>query len=66
MIARAKQQSAEKELNWEDYKKMEFTQCVSIFGCFVMSWEPYESLINNYPLMLIVRIMEAKLLRWHL
>ncbi|KAL2905556.1 Cytochrome P450 90B1 [Bienertia sinuspersici] len=28
MIARAKQQSAEKELNWEDYKKMEFTQCV--------------------------------------
>ncbi|KMT09034.1 hypothetical protein BVRB_6g137400 [Beta vulgaris subsp. vulgaris] len=28
MIARAKQQLGEKELNWEDYKKMEFTQCV--------------------------------------
>ncbi|XP_057528539.1 steroid (22S)-hydroxylase [Amaranthus tricolor] len=28
MIARAKQESAQKELNWEDYKKMEFTQCV--------------------------------------
>ncbi|XP_021757486.1 cytochrome P450 90B1-like [Chenopodium quinoa] len=28
MIARAKQQSDEKELNWDDYKKMEFTQCV--------------------------------------
>lgn len=28
MIARAKKQSAERELNWEDYKKMEFTQCV--------------------------------------
>lgn len=28
MIARAKKQLAEKELNWEDYKKMEFTQCV--------------------------------------
>ncbi|KAJ8451775.1 hypothetical protein Cgig2_007258 [Carnegiea gigantea] len=28
MITRAKEQSAEKELNWEDYKKMEFTQCV--------------------------------------
>ncbi|XP_031255013.1 cytochrome P450 90B1-like [Pistacia vera] len=27
-IARAKKQSGEKELNWEDYKKMEFTQCV--------------------------------------
>lgn len=28
MIARAKKQSEERELNWEDYKKMEFTQCV--------------------------------------
>ncbi|GLT80006.1 hypothetical protein SLA2020_514690 [Shorea laevis] len=27
-IARAKKQSGEMELNWEDYKKMEFTQCV--------------------------------------
>ncbi|XP_074309086.1 steroid (22S)-hydroxylase-like [Silene latifolia] len=27
-ISRAKQESNEKELNWEDYKKMEFTQCV--------------------------------------
>ncbi|KAL2897406.1 Cytochrome P450 90B1 [Bienertia sinuspersici] len=27
MITRAKQQSADKELNWEDYKKMDFTQC---------------------------------------
>ncbi|MBA0770112.1 hypothetical protein Gotri_018785 [Gossypium trilobum] len=27
-IARAKNQSGETELNWDDYKKMEFTQCV--------------------------------------
>ncbi|XVF62023.1 hypothetical protein PTKIN_Ptkin08bG0183200 [Pterospermum kingtungense] len=27
-IARAKKQSGETELNWDDYKKMEFTQCV--------------------------------------
>ncbi|KAJ8764281.1 hypothetical protein K2173_006021 [Erythroxylum novogranatense] len=27
-ISRAKKQSGETELNWEDYKKMEFTQCV--------------------------------------
>ncbi|XP_058228633.1 cholesterol 22-monohydroxylase CYP90B51 [Rhododendron vialii] len=27
-IAKAKKQSGERELNWEDYKKMEFTQCV--------------------------------------
>ncbi|XP_074294303.1 cholesterol 22-monohydroxylase CYP90B51-like [Silene latifolia] len=27
-ISKAKQESDEKELNWEDYKKMEFTQCV--------------------------------------
>ncbi|GAB4847134.1 hypothetical protein Ancab_026145 [Ancistrocladus abbreviatus] len=27
-IARAKQESGEAELNWNDYKKMEFTQCV--------------------------------------
>ncbi|KAL6993593.1 hypothetical protein U1Q18_011706 [Sarracenia purpurea var. burkii] len=27
-IARAKKKSGETELNWEDYKKMEFTQCV--------------------------------------
>ncbi|KAF2290727.1 hypothetical protein GH714_015187 [Hevea brasiliensis] len=27
-IARTKKQSAEKGLNWDDYKKMEFTQCV--------------------------------------
>ncbi|GAV90900.1 p450 domain-containing protein [Cephalotus follicularis] len=27
-IARAKKQSGETELNWNDYKKMEFTQCV--------------------------------------
>ncbi|KAJ8770667.1 hypothetical protein K2173_021314 [Erythroxylum novogranatense] len=27
-IVRAKKQSGETELNWEDYKKMEFTQCV--------------------------------------
>ncbi|KAK9670015.1 hypothetical protein RND81_13G170500 [Saponaria officinalis] len=27
-ISRVKQESAEKDLNWEDYKKMEFTQCV--------------------------------------
>ncbi|KAE8695364.1 Cytochrome P450 90B1 [Hibiscus syriacus] len=27
-IARAKKQSGEIELNWDDYKKMEFTQCV--------------------------------------
>ncbi|XP_010091301.2 cytochrome P450 90B1, partial [Morus notabilis] len=27
-IARAKKQAGETELNWEDYKKMEFTQCV--------------------------------------
>ncbi|KAJ4851451.1 hypothetical protein Tsubulata_014117 [Turnera subulata] len=27
-IARAKKQSGEVELNWDDYKKMEFTQCV--------------------------------------
>ncbi|KAJ4714423.1 Cytochrome P450 [Melia azedarach] len=27
-IARAKKRSGEMELNWEDYKKMEFTQCV--------------------------------------
>lgn len=27
-IARAKKQKGETELNWEDYKKMEFTQCV--------------------------------------
>ncbi|XWS33757.1 hypothetical protein CRYUN_Cryun22dG0110700 [Craigia yunnanensis] len=27
-IARAKKQSGEMELNWDDYKKMEFTQCV--------------------------------------
>ncbi|XP_059623668.1 cholesterol 22-monohydroxylase CYP90B51-like [Cornus florida] len=27
-IATAKKQSGEEELNWEDYKKMEFTQCV--------------------------------------
>ncbi|EEF40874.1 cytochrome P450 90B1 [Ricinus communis] len=27
-IARAKNESSRSELNWEDYKKMEFTQCV--------------------------------------
>lgn len=27
-IARAKKQSGEMKLNWDDYKKMEFTQCV--------------------------------------
>ncbi|KAA3474369.1 cytochrome P450 90B1-like [Gossypium australe] len=27
-VARAKNQSGETELNWDDYKKMEFTQCV--------------------------------------
>ncbi|XP_059643311.1 cholesterol 22-monohydroxylase CYP90B51-like [Cornus florida] len=27
-IARAKKQSGDTELNWDDYKKMEFTQCV--------------------------------------
>ncbi|KAK8685833.1 hypothetical protein V6N13_124867 [Hibiscus sabdariffa] len=27
-IVRAKKQSGEAELNWDDYKKMEFTQCV--------------------------------------
>ncbi|OMO56880.1 Cytochrome P450 [Corchorus capsularis] len=27
-IVRAKKQSGETELNWDDYKKMEFTQCV--------------------------------------
>lgn len=27
-IARAKKLSGETELRWEDYKKMEFTQCV--------------------------------------
>ncbi|KAF3440800.1 hypothetical protein FNV43_RR19086 [Rhamnella rubrinervis] len=27
-IARAKKEAGETELNWEDYKKMEFTQCV--------------------------------------
>ncbi|OWM74556.1 hypothetical protein CDL15_Pgr005135 [Punica granatum] len=27
-IARAKREAGETELNWEDYKKMEFTQCV--------------------------------------
>ncbi|GMN29478.1 hypothetical protein TIFTF001_002448 [Ficus carica] len=27
-IARAKKEKGETELNWEDYKKMEFTQCV--------------------------------------
>ncbi|CAI9110756.1 OLC1v1010832C2 [Oldenlandia corymbosa var. corymbosa] len=27
-IAKAKKQSQETELNWDDYKKMEFTQCV--------------------------------------
>lgn len=27
-IGKAKKQSGETELNWEDYKKMEFTQCV--------------------------------------
>lgn len=27
-IAKAKKQSGERELNWEDYKKMDFTQCV--------------------------------------
>ncbi|KAH7520046.1 hypothetical protein FEM48_Zijuj08G0102300 [Ziziphus jujuba var. spinosa] len=27
-IARAKKQAGETELNWDDYKKMEFTQCV--------------------------------------
>ncbi|KAJ6304980.1 hypothetical protein OIU78_020513 [Salix suchowensis] len=30
-ISRAKKQSGEMEMNWDDYKKMEFTQCVSSF-----------------------------------
>lgn len=30
-IFRAKKQSGEMELNWDDYKKMKFTQCVSFF-----------------------------------
>ena len=28
-IARHKKQSGEKEINWDDYRKMDFTQCVS-------------------------------------
>lgn len=28
-IARPKKQSGEVELNWDDYRKMDFTQCVS-------------------------------------
>ena len=30
-IAKGKKQSGEKHLSWEDYKKMDFTQCVSFF-----------------------------------
>lgn len=30
-IARAKKELGESELNWEDYKKMDFTQCVCYF-----------------------------------
>ena len=31
-IASAKKQLGEIELNWDDYKKMEFTQCVSFLS----------------------------------
>lgn len=30
-IARAKKELGESELNWDDYKKMDFTQCVCYY-----------------------------------
>ena len=31
-----KKESGETELNWEDYKKMEFTQCVSFENYYII------------------------------
>lgn len=47
-IAKRKKQLGESSLTWEDYKRMEFTQCVSQLSAFIFFHYYYMRSINQF------------------
>uniref|UniRef100_A0A6N2N5Y6 Cytochrome P450 n=1 Tax=Salix viminalis TaxID=40686 RepID=A0A6N2N5Y6_SALVM len=65
-ISRAKKQSGEMEMNWDDYKKMEFTQCFSeLFNTNEFNVFLYPAKVINETLRLgnVVRFLHRKAVR---